>query len=134
MRDVGSSAAAYSPQESNAEVPADFKTEYHPRSGRPPLFQFAEDFGHFDAPTIQPDEKPWQPFKTEANLEFADVIIQAGLTASHVNALLSIILRVANQSAKVTFKNENELRLACDLLQTHINFPRFLLIFPDFLE
>ena len=114
MRDVGGLAAAYSPQESDAEVPADFKTEYHPRSGRPPLFQLTEDFGRFAAPAIQPDAKPWQPFKTEADLEFADVAIQAGLTASHVNALLSIISRVANQSARVTFKNENELRLACD--------------------
>ncbi|KAG6370447.1 hypothetical protein JVT61DRAFT_12066 [Boletus reticuloceps] len=113
MHDVGSSAAR-SPQGSDIEVPADFKTEHHPRSGCPPLFQSTEDFGSLDAHAVQPDEQPWRPFQTEVDLEFADLVTQAGLNASHVNALLSIISRVANKSAKVTFKNENELRLACD--------------------
>jgi hypothetical protein len=114
MRDVSGSAATYSPRESDAEVPADFKTEYHSRNGRLPLFQSADDFGRSAAPAVQPDEQSWQPFKTEADLEFADVAIQAGLNTSHVNALLSIISQVANHSARVTFKNENELHLACD--------------------
>ncbi|KAI9574141.1 hypothetical protein HD554DRAFT_2228583 [Boletus coccyginus] len=84
-------------------------TEYHPRSSHPPLFQSAEDFGRLATSVVQSDEQPWRPFKTEADLEFADVVIQAGLNASHVNALLSIILRVANKRASVTFKNEKEL-------------------------
>jgi hypothetical protein len=113
MHDIGGSPA-HSPQGSDVEVPADFKTEYHPRSGCLPLFQAAEDFGRLDAPAMQPDEQPWRPFKTKADLEFADVAIQAGLNASHVNTLLSIISRVADKSESVTFKNENELRQACD--------------------
>ncbi|KAI9457934.1 hypothetical protein HD554DRAFT_2042222 [Boletus coccyginus] len=115
MHDVGGSAAhSASPRGSDVEVAADFKTEYHPRSSHPPLFQSAEDFGRLATSAVQPDEQPWRPFKTEADLEFADVVIQAGLNASHVNALLGIILRVANKRASVTFKNEKELRLACD--------------------
>lgn len=112
MHEIGS--PAYSPQGSHIEVPADFKTEYHPWGGCLPLFQSAEDFGRSDPPAMQADEQPWRPFKTQANLEFADIAIQASLNASHVNALLNIITRVANQSASVTFKNEKELRLACD--------------------
>jgi hypothetical protein len=129
MRDVGSSAATYSPQESDAEVPADFKTEYHSRSGRLPLFQSADDFGRSATPTVQPDEQPWQSFKTEADLEFADIAIQAGLNASHVNALLSIISRVANHSARVTFKNENKLCLACDWAAQELTPVRYLFVF-----
>ena len=129
MRDVGGSAAAYSPRESDAEVPADFKTDYHPRSGRPPLFQSADDFGRLAPPAVQPDEQPWKPFKTEADLEFADIAIQAGLNASHVNALLRIISRVANHSASVTFKNENELRLACDRAAQELTPVRYLFVF-----
>ncbi|KAF8123035.1 hypothetical protein EV363DRAFT_1550073 [Boletus edulis] len=97
MRDIDGSSAAYFPRGSDSvKVPDDFKTEYHPRSGRPPLFQSTEDFSPM------------------ADLEFADIAIQAGLNTSHVNALLSIISWVANKSANVTFKNENELRLTCD--------------------
>jgi len=113
MHDIGGSPT-YSPQGSDIEVPADFKTEYHSRSGCLPLLQAAKDFSHLDAPAMQSDEQPWQPFKTKANLEFTDIAIQAGLNASHVNALLSIISQVADKSASVTFKNENELRWACD--------------------
>ncbi|KAI9572239.1 hypothetical protein HD554DRAFT_2320517 [Boletus coccyginus] len=115
MHDVGSSAAhSASPRGSDVEVAADFKTEYHPQSSHPPLFQSTEDFGCLATSAVQPDEQPWRPFKTEADLEFADVVIQAGLNASHVNALLGIILSVANKRASVTFKNEKELHLACD--------------------
>ena len=109
-----SGSATYSPQGSDVEVPADFKTEYHPWSGCSLLFQSAEDFDCLDVPAMKPDEQPWWPFKTKADLEFADIAIQAGLNASHVDALLSIISRVADKSASVTFKNENELCLACD--------------------
>lgn len=109
-----SGLATYSPQGSDVKVPADFKTEYHPWSRCSPLFQSAKDFGHSDVPAMKPDEQPWQPFKTKVDLEFADIAIQAGLNASHVDALLSIISRVADKSASVTFKNENELCLACD--------------------
>lgn len=115
MHDVGGSAAAVSPQISDAEMPEDFKTEYHPRSGHPPLFQSPDEFGHSaEGPAPQPDPQPWAPFQTQADLEFADIAVQAGLNASHVNALLALISRVANQNASVTFKNETELRLACD--------------------
>ncbi|KAF8548228.1 hypothetical protein OG21DRAFT_1479277 [Imleria badia] len=80
----------------------DTLTEYHPRSGRPPLFQSTEDFSRLDASAMKPDKHPCRPFKTHADLEFADIAIQAGLNVSHVNALLSIISRVANKSANFT--------------------------------
>ena len=115
MHEVGSSPVSLSFQESRSEIAEDFKTEYHPRSGRPTIFRSAEDFGQSTSgPAVQPDEQPWQPFQTVADLEFADIAVQVGLNASHVDALLGLISWVASKSAKITFKNEKDVRLACD--------------------
>lgn len=115
MHEVSGSAAALSPQESGSEIAEDFKTEHHPHSSHPMTFQSAEDFGQSaEGPAVQPDEQPWRPFRTAADLEFADIAVQAGLNASHVNALLGLISWVAGKSANIMFKNENDLCLACD--------------------
>ena len=115
MHKVGSSPVSLSFQESRSEIGKDFKTEYHPHSGHPTIFRLAEDFGQSTSgPAVQPDEQPWQLFQTAADLEFADIAVQAGLNTSHIDALLALISQVASKSAKIMFKNEKDVRLACD--------------------
>lgn len=90
-------------------------TEYHPRSERAPLFQAADEFGQSTKACNElADDEPWRPFQTEADMEFAEIALRAGLNATDVNALLCLISRVANRSASITFNNENDLRRTCD--------------------
>jgi hypothetical protein len=93
---------------------ADFKTEYHPRSKRPTLFQTANEFRvrHVSKPT--PDPTPWHPFRCKGDFEFAEIALEASLNKEQVEALLNLISRVAKGEAQVTFANEAELRKACD--------------------
>ncbi|KAG9309309.1 hypothetical protein JVU11DRAFT_10797 [Chiua virens] len=120
---VGSGSMASGPLSSghcevdpdDISVVEDFKTVFHPRSiHHLPLYQSAAEFGQEAKERAVKDEAPWRPFRTAANLEFADIANCAGLNARDVNALLSLISRVADRNAEITFRNERELRQACD--------------------
>ncbi|KIK98401.1 hypothetical protein PAXRUDRAFT_9570 [Paxillus rubicundulus Ve08.2h10] len=95
--------------------PGEFRTEYHPRSGRPPVTQSYEEFGaHSTIYTKPADEEPFCPFRTHGDFEFVEIALDAALNQAQVDRLLDLIDRVAKGAAKVTLKNEVELRKACD--------------------
>ncbi|KIK13566.1 hypothetical protein PISMIDRAFT_47615, partial [Pisolithus microcarpus 441] len=92
----------------------DFKTEFHPRSNRPSLFQSQEEFGQCAFPATARDTQPWRPFIEEGDYMFAEIALQAGLSASHINGLLTLIARINQGKAKVTLRNEVDLQRAWD--------------------
>ncbi|KAI5986488.1 hypothetical protein EDD15DRAFT_2389855 [Pisolithus albus] len=99
---------------SSEQQPADFKTEFHPRSNRPSLFQSQEEFGQCAFPAMAHDTQPWRPFIEEGDYMFAEIALQAGLSASHINGLLTLIARINQGKAKVTLRNEVDLQRAWD--------------------
>lgn len=99
----------------SAEQPPDFKTEFHPHSNRPPLFQQQEEFGMRDDHQMAPDTHPWRPFVEQGDYLFAEIALQAGLNASQVNGLLRLISHISQGKAKVTLQNEVDLRRAWDM-------------------
>ena len=88
---------------------ADFKTEFHPRCNKPPLFQSYAEFRHHNCQQQPPIKEPWQPFSCRGDFEFAEIVLEAGLSKAQTNKLLSLIARISEGSAKVTFKNEDDL-------------------------
>ncbi|KAI6004782.1 hypothetical protein EDD15DRAFT_2359613 [Pisolithus albus] len=99
---------------SSKQQPADFKTEFHPCSNRPSLFQSQEEFGQCAFPAMVCDTQPWRPFIEEGDYMFAEIALQAGLSTSHINGLLTLIARINQGKAKVTLQNEVDLQHAWD--------------------
>ncbi|KAI6138576.1 hypothetical protein BKA82DRAFT_4020305 [Pisolithus tinctorius] len=98
--------AAQSDQSNVSMPPADFKTEFHPCSNTPSLFQSQEEFGQRAAATMAPDPHPWCPFIEEGDYLFAEIALQVGLNASQINGLLSLISRIVQGKANVTLWND----------------------------
>ncbi|KAI6146925.1 hypothetical protein BKA82DRAFT_35708 [Pisolithus tinctorius] len=96
------------------QPPADFKTEFHPCSNTPSLFQSQEEFGQRAAATMAPDPHPWCPFIEEGDYLFAEIALQVGLNASQINGLLSLISRIVQGKANVTLWNDVDLQHAWD--------------------
>jgi hypothetical protein len=100
----------------SAQLPSEFKTEYHPCSGHLTLFQPFDKFCVSSevqhAPII--DKEPWCPFRSRGDFEFSEIAIEAALNKSRVNALLSLIMRISEGNAQITLKNEAELSKAWD--------------------
>ena len=93
----------------SAEQLPNFKTEFHPRSNRPPLFQQQEEFGMQDGHQMAVDTHPWCPFVEQGDYLFAEIALQVGLNASQVNGLLRLISHISQGKAKVTLCNEVDL-------------------------
>ncbi|KIK17107.1 hypothetical protein PISMIDRAFT_52440, partial [Pisolithus microcarpus 441] len=92
----------------------DFKTEFHPRSKRPPLYQASEEFGRQNAEDITLGSEPWRPFASEGDYIFATVAVEAGLSAAQVDSLLRLVHCVAQGTARVTLRNNAGLHTALD--------------------
>lgn len=93
---------------------ADFKTEYHPRSKRPTLFQTSDAFRVHNTSKPPPNPTPWHPFRCKGDFEFAEIALEASLNKGQVESLLNLISHVAKGEAQVTLENEAELRKTCD--------------------
>ncbi|KAI5989534.1 hypothetical protein EDD15DRAFT_2171237 [Pisolithus albus] len=98
-----------------SQRPKEYKTEFHPRSNRPPLFQSLDEFRvHTKTFTPPTDDTPYHPFRVAGDFEFMEVALAASLDQAQVDKLLDLISRVAQGTAQVTLKNNAELRKACD--------------------
>jgi hypothetical protein len=113
------------PAASDGQRQPDFKTEYHPRSNRPHLFQSYEEFGRQATEDLAPDKEPWRPYRVSGDFEFAEIALEAGLNVAQINGLLSLISRVSQGQAEVTLKNEGDLRKAWDNAAAELTPVRF---------
>ncbi|KAI5995799.1 hypothetical protein F5J12DRAFT_785567 [Pisolithus orientalis] len=78
---VGHSVNSTVPDGQNNHCPK-FKTEFHPCSKCPMLFQSAEEFGQQNLKYMAPDCEPWRPFALEGNYIFATVTVEARLSST----------------------------------------------------
>ncbi|KAG1728188.1 uncharacterized protein EDB91DRAFT_1239436 [Suillus paluster] len=97
------------------EHPQEFKTEFHPRSGRETLYQRFEEFSVTPETQVPPvDEVPWRPFQSRGDFKFSEIVLDAALNKGQVDRLLSLIARIVQGDTQVTLKNEADLCTALD--------------------
>ncbi|KAI5996647.1 hypothetical protein EDC04DRAFT_2872367 [Pisolithus marmoratus] len=96
--------------------PPDFKTEFHPCSKHPTLYQSFEDFGQQIPEDMTLVSEPWHPFASEGNYIFATITVEAGLTSTQVDSLLTLFHRIKQGMASVTLINDAGLCTALDRL------------------
>ncbi|KAG1768464.1 hypothetical protein EV702DRAFT_1181984 [Suillus placidus] len=97
------------------EQPYEFKTEFHPRSGRQTLYQRFEEFGITpETQALPAEQEPWRPFQSRADFEFSEIALDAALNKNQIDRLLNLMARISQGQAKITLKNESDLRKAMD--------------------
>lgn len=90
----------------------DFKTEYHPHSGKTDLIQSFEEFRteSFPLDPASLDDKPWRPFKCRADFEFAEVALEGGLKQSQIETLLRLIGDISSGKVEFTLRSYGDLK------------------------
>lgn len=90
----------------------DFKTEYHPHSGKADLIQSFKEFRteSFSLDPASLDDKPWRPFKCRVDFEFAEVALEAGLKCSQVETLLHLIESISSGEVEFTLRSYSDLK------------------------
>ena len=91
--------------------PNDIKTEYHPCSGRKTTIEHFEDYGHKNCAEIPPlyDKKPWKPFCTRGDFEFAEIALSAALNTGQTDSLIKLLHRCINGQTSFTLDSHSEL-------------------------
>jgi hypothetical protein len=95
-----------SPNEGNIRI------EYHPSSGREPkTLAFGDFIGAAAATdsTLPVDPDPWVPFRTRHDFEFAELVLDAGMSKDQVNAMIGLIHRCTNGKGSFTLKSYDEM-------------------------
>ena len=89
---------------------SDIRVKYHPNSGR-------------RADTFKPDEyrrpvpncnatsepEPWAPFQTREDFEFAEMVLDAGMTKGQVKALIKLFHKCIKKEGSFTISKYKEL-------------------------
>ncbi|EIW77891.1 hypothetical protein CONPUDRAFT_157070 [Coniophora puteana RWD-64-598 SS2] len=97
--------------------PMEFKTEYQPKGRRAETTSY-DSYDTFRSrsyvPEAKEDVKPWFPFRSRGDSEFASIALDANLSDSVVNRILSLMRDVVEKRKDVTFTNSQDLRKVCD--------------------
>lgn len=100
------------------------KTEYHPRSKRKVKIKEEnfENYHEYDEPKVKsaPTKKPWSPFGSKSDFEFAEIAQDAHLNNVQVDRLLKLFQHCLTGKDKLNLKNSKHLKeiwdQACTLL------------------
>ncbi|THH16568.1 hypothetical protein EUX98_g9282 [Antrodiella citrinella] len=88
----------------------DIKIQYHPHSKRATKVLDHEDYRRISQTSRpQPNERPWRPFRTRGDFEFAELALDAGLNSPQTDAFLAYIHRVLSGQAKLTLQSSGDL-------------------------
>ena len=90
----------------------DIRIEYHPSSGREPkTLAFGDFIGAAAATgsTLPVDPDPWVPFRTQHDFEFAELVLDAGMSKDQVNAMIGLIHRCTNGKGSFTLTSYDEM-------------------------
>ncbi|KAI6027155.1 hypothetical protein EDC04DRAFT_2605916 [Pisolithus marmoratus] len=113
--------------------PPDFKTEFHPRSKHPTLYQSFEDFGQQIPENMAPVSELWCPFASEGDYIFVMIAVEAGLTSTQVDSLLTLFHHIKQGTTSVTLINDAGLHTTLDraaLQLTPSQFSKFEITAP----
>ena len=92
----------------------DIVIEYHDRSGRAPRILSSEEFkrslNNDSEPTAPPDDKPWRPFHSREEFEFAELVNDAKLNKTQTERFIKLIRRCQDTPGSFTFNNQNDLK------------------------
>ncbi|KAH9901641.1 hypothetical protein C8Q73DRAFT_636091 [Cubamyces lactineus] len=90
----------------------DFLTISHPHAKRPPVHKRFDEFNRAP-PAVDPaklNRTPWHPFKSRADFEFAEFVLNAALNEGQVDALLALIDRVSGGQSQLSFRKYSDLK------------------------
>jgi len=90
------------------------RTEYHPHTKLPPKIVQFEDYREYHSqhrrPTPRNPSKPWTPFRTRAEFEFAEVVLDAALNRRQIDTLLKVFHRCVEGEDRLDLKNHADLQ------------------------
>ena len=103
-----------SPHEITENIPLDtIRTEYHPHTKSPPKVvkfeEYREYYSQRRRPTARNPTKPWSPFRTRAEFEFAEIALDAALNKRQVDALLKLFHRCIEGQDQFGLKDHTDL-------------------------
>ncbi|EKM49227.1 uncharacterized protein PHACADRAFT_201888 [Phanerochaete carnosa HHB-10118-sp] len=120
--------------ENASDVPQldDFKVEYHPSSGIPArTYQF--DKYQRERLTAPPPAKlleflavPWHPFCCRDDFEFAEVVLEAGMSQPQISRLLAVVKHIQSGSSEFSFTSHKDITTAWQRAsQHHARFSKY---------
>ncbi|KAN0127630.1 hypothetical protein V8E53_014549 [Lactarius tabidus] len=95
----------------------EFTTQYHPHSGRPPETQTSMDYIHKHPSSRLPpvNAEPWRPFfNTREDFEFAEILMEAGVSKGHSDRLLKLFKKCLGGNGTLTFSNHSDIKNSWD--------------------
>jgi len=88
----------------------DIKTEYHPHSGLPTRIESLHEYKQRSRVTRErPSSKPWKPFRTRGDFEFAEMALEAALNKAQTDPFIKFIHHCVNKPTSFTLHNHAEL-------------------------
>ncbi|KAI0686029.1 hypothetical protein BC835DRAFT_1530148 [Cytidiella melzeri] len=103
----------------------DIKVEYHAGAQRPTVVFAFEDFCE---ERLQPDpsvlnDKPWHPFNSREDFEFAELVHKAQMSQDMINRLLKLMQKVNSGQSGLTFSTYADVRQAWE--KASLFYPMF---------
>jgi hypothetical protein len=109
----------------------DIKIDYHPNTKRVPdiiSFKTYQARKKPKKPKLN-TKKPWMPFGTRSEFEFAEVALRAGLTKNQVNALIQVMQRCIEGEDSFKIRDHDHLCTIWNtgaILHTAVSFFKFI--------
>jgi len=90
------------------------RTEYHYTSGRPTRVDQFEDY-HSHANTAQAmsytiNSKPWWPFLSRTDFEFAEIALEAAMTKKQIERMINLFRQCSHGRDSFNLTNYNDAR------------------------
>jgi hypothetical protein len=95
----------------------EFTTQYHPHSGRSPETQTFMDFSHKQQSSRLPpvNAEPWRPFfNTREDFEFAEILMEAGVSKRHSDRLLKLFKKCLSGNGTLSYDNYSDIKTSWD--------------------
>ena len=96
----------------------DILIEYHPHSKKEPCIISTQDYkatlNKQSKLTKPPDDKPWLPFSSREEFDFAELVHDAALNQKQIDTLIKLIGRCQEVPGAFTFRNYSDLKRSLD--------------------
>lgn len=90
------------------------RTEYHDTSGRPTKVDHFEDYcshpNTAQAPGYTVNSKPWWPFLSRTDFEFAEIALEAAMTKKQIEKMINLFRQCSHGRDSFNLTNYNDVR------------------------